>query len=314
MSQGEIVLVSGCPGSGKTSLTRGFPNHIRLNRDLTGGKLADLVPILEQKIGQGGRHFVLDNTFPDAKSRRPFIEAGARHGIPVRIQHLATDAEQASVNIATRMIERYGKLLSPPEIAETSKKDPNIFPPVVLYVYFKRFEQPTTAEGFSKVEVIPFVREYDPSFTGLGLGLDYDLTIRRTISGRPCPFDPDDIEILDNRLEVIKRYKRKKYRPFGCSNQGDVGRGRLPIERAIECFDRTNELLGLKLEYGFCPHPANPVQCWCRKPMPGLPLLFVHKRKLDVRRSIFVGDMKTDEQVAKRLGMQWYHPKDFFKK
>lgn len=309
---GEIVLLSGCPGAGKSTLVSGYPQHVRLNRDLIGGTLAKLARRLNERILSGETHFVLDNTFADTKSRRPFVEIAHRNGIPIHCVHLDTGIEDATVNIATRMWKTYGRILGPDEISAGSRTDPNLFPPIALFAYFKRLEMPAVEEGFASVRIEPFVRKHDPARTGKALLLDYDDTLRRTKSGRVCPWDPDDIEILPNRRKILLDYRKRGYKLLGISNQGDVGRNRLSLDRAKECFERTNKLLRLKIDYKFCPHQSTPVVCYCRKPMPGIVVGFIEQYGLNPSDCILVGDMVSDEKTAARLGIAYAHPRDFF--
>src|SRR5918999_1637291 len=73
---GEVVIVMGMPGAGKTSVARelettGFE---RLNRDALGGSLTDLVPRLDALLADGQHRIVLDNTYPTRRSRNEVIE------------------------------------------------------------------------------------------------------------------------------------------------------------------------------------------------------------------------------------------------
>ena len=72
----------GMPGAGKSMLAldleaRGYE---RLNRDLRGGSLSDLVVALDAGLSDGRRRWVLDNTYPSRKSRNEVIECAWRHG------------------------------------------------------------------------------------------------------------------------------------------------------------------------------------------------------------------------------------------
>ena len=166
-------------------------------------------------------------------------------GVPVRCVWVDTSIEDAQVNAVMRMVRKYGAFLSPDEIKKASRKDPNAFGPSVLFRYRKGFEEPTTTEGFASVERVAFKRSpASPDYTQKALLLDYDGTLRRTKSGDKYPKTPDDIEILPGRRERLLKYKNEGWRLLGVSNQGDVARGRLTIEAARACFERTNELQG----------------------------------------------------------------------
>lgn len=308
----EILIVMGYPASGKSSyvadkLAQGYT---RLNRDTLGGSLDKLAERLDAEIAAGGQRFVLDNTYPTAESRRAVLDVAKKHGIPARCLLLETSIEDAQVNAVARMIRLRGKLLTPEEIKQA--KDPNIFPPAVLFAYRNSFEKPNAAEGWASIEKVPFVRAPDEAYAGKALLLDYDGTLRKTKSGDKYPKSPDDIEILPGRREVLSRYQKDGYHLLGVSNQGDVGRGKLSMDAAIACFQRTNELLGLDVEIAFCPHNPAPISCFCRKPMPGIGVAYIEKYKLDRRETLMVGDMTTDKTFASRVGIKYVDASAFF--
>jgi histidinol-phosphate phosphatase family protein len=309
----EILLVMGYPASGKTTyveqrLTEGYK---RLNRDTTGGTLASLANQLEAEIkAGGGGSFVLDNTYPTAESRRPILDVAKRNAVPVRCLFLETTIEEAQVNAVLRMIRLRGKLLMPDELKR--EKDPNLFPPAALFAYRNSLERPQAAEGFAAIETIPFKRIDDQSYSNKAILLDYDGTLRKTKSGAKYPKDPDDIEILPGRAEVLKRYQNEGYRLLGVSNQGDVARGKLTAEEAMACFRRTNELLGIDIEIGFCPHNPAPISCYCRKPMPGIGVAYLEKYKLSRKDTLMVGDMTSDKTFASRVGIRYVDASAFF--
>lgn len=319
---GEIILVIGFPAAGKTTEVAKFADtHTRLNRDELGGTLKGLATRLRESAKKGLTHFVLDNTFGTEASREPVISAAKELGFKVKAivlwggkrftkAALQKSIEEAQFNAATRMIRKYGKLLTNDKIAK--KKDPNCFPPIVLFSYKKRFEQPTYDEGFDEIVIVPFVRQWPENYTNKALILDYDGTLRDTISGAKYPTNPDDVEILPGRIEKLLAFQKKGYRLLGISNQSGVEKGDLSAATANACFDRTNELLGIDIEYLYCPHNSFPINCYCRKPQTGLGVTFIEKYELDPSQCIYVGDRTTDKTFAKRCGFKFSHAKDFF--
>ncbi len=313
--QPEVVLVMGIPAAGKTRsvapyLARGYT---RLNRDDVGGKLDDLVPLFERKADAGATRFVADNTYPSKASRSTLLAAARRRGWPVRCTWLDVPVAEARKNAAQRMIERCQRLLSPEEMRSASRDDPNLFPPQAQQAWLSRFEPPEVGEGFETVRRIEFERETPADFTNKALVLDYDGTLRRTLSGRVYPTDPDDIEVLPGRTALLKRYLADGYRLLGVSNQSGVATGQLSAETARACFERTNELLGLEIECVFCPHPpSKPPRCWCRKPMPGWGVHFVLKHRLDPAQVTMVGDLDSDRTFAEACGFSYADAEAFF--
>jgi hypothetical protein len=54
-----------------------------------------------------------------------------------------------------------------------------------------------------------------------------------------------------------------------------------------------------------CPHPGGPPACWCRPPLPGLPLAFAREYSIDPGRSILVGTSTANRTLATTLGARY---------
>jgi HAD superfamily hydrolase (TIGR01662 family) len=311
----EVVVLMGVQGAGKSQLVTEYVDkgYERLNRDLLGGKLDDLVPKLSALLAAGKSRVVLDNTYPTRISRAPVIAAAAARGVPVRCRFLDTPIAEARINIVLRMLEKHGRLLGPEEMKALAKTDPNLPPPAAPARWVAGFEAPAADEGFAVVETVAFVRRVDPTHTGKALFLDVDGTLRRTRSGEPYPRHPDDLELLPGRREILAAWVAAGRRLFLVSNQSGVASGKLSREAAEAGFRRTVELLGVPVaDVAFCPHPAFPAGCWCRKPMPGLGVALMQRHKLSREHLIVVGDMKSDAEFAAGLGAKFYDAETFF--
>ena len=308
----EIVIVMGYNAAGKTTLTEGFEKdgYTRFNRDTLGGNLAGLVGEAERAIKSGAERIVLDNTYPTVKQRAEVVALGKRLKIPVRCVHLNTSFEDAQFNACLRMLDKIGKLADTKEL--TKLNNPNLFPPVAIYTYRKAFEKPTKAEGFSKVEVVKFVRTYPSDWTNKAVILDYDQTLRDSTGPKPYPLKPSEVKLLPGRKKVLDKYKEDGFLYFGASNQSGVAKGVLTAQDAEDCFDKTNQLVGHDIKYAYCPHSIPPVVCFCRKPAPGLGVYLMWKHKIDPRQSVMVGDQTTDVNFAKRCGFQYLDQSEFF--
>lgn len=306
-------MVLGYPASGKSSwTTANLPAHQRINRDAEGGSLDALLPLIESALA-AGRDVVLDNTYPTPASRRAVIDLAHARGAPARCVWLDASIEDAQYNAVTRMVQKHGRLLAPSELKAAARSDPNTFVPAVVFAYRRQFVAPRLEEGFASIERVKFTRApQDASYAQRALLLDFDGTLRRTKSGEKYPRRPDDIEILPARAELLRAWRDAGYLLLGVSNQGDVARGRLSEADARACFERTVELLGVKIEIAFCPHNPAPIACWCRKPMPGIGVDYIERYKLDRARTIMVGDMTTDETFARRCGVQYADAERFF--
>ncbi|MBD3212956.1 MAG: HAD-IIIA family hydrolase [Candidatus Lokiarchaeota archaeon] len=308
----------GYPAIGKSTFAQKYTEHeyYRLNRDKLGCKLKELVPEMDKLYKEGKGLFVLDNTYMTSDSRAPVITWAKEHKIPIKCVWITSRTpeaiEVAQYNAVKRMLDKYGKILTNEEIKE--QRDPNIFPPVVLFSFRKKFEKPTKKEGFDASETIQFQRIMDKKiYKNKAIILDYDGTLRKTKSGGKYPKDPNDIEILPHRKSILKKFVNEGYILLGVSNQSFVSKGTLTYQQAEACFNRTNELLGFDIDYKFCPHKAFPLNCYCRKPMPGFGVEFIEKYKLDPDKTIMVGDQTTDKTFARRSGIRFIHADDFFK-
>lgn len=313
--QPEVVMLMGIQGAGKSEATRAYQaaGYARLNRDEEGGSLDDLLPRLRALLENGQERVVLDNTYPTRISREPVITMAHAHAVPVRCRWLTTSMEDARINVSTRMLDRYGKLLGPEERKELTKSDPNLPPPAALQRYMSSFEPPRLDEGFSAIDEIPFRRRPNLEHTNRALLLDADGTLRETFSGELYPRSAGDVKILPGRTEVLRRWVEAGFKLFLVSNQSGIASGKLSEEAARAAFERTRELLGVPIEeVAYCPHRAFPVVCFCRKPMPGMGVYLMRKHKLDPGKTLMVGDMESDRKFSQGLAIAYYDAREFF--
>ncbi len=313
--QPEVVVIMGIQGAGKSSEVARYMAHgyARLNRDELGGTLDDVTQKLGELLSSGQKRVVLDNTYGTRASRYAVIRMAHAHGVPVRCRYLATPINEAYANIVLRLLDRYGKLLGPEDMKALGKEDPNLPPSLALPRWAASFEAPHEDEGFAVVEEIPFVRRVDPLFTGKGLLLDVDGTLRKTKSGELYPRGPEDVELLPGRRAILERWVSDGYTLFFVSNQSGVAGGKVTREAVDAAFSRTIELLGLPVaEVVYCPHPAFPVACFCRKPLPGLGISLIQRHKLAREHLVMVGDMESDREFARAIGAKYVTAEEFF--
>lgn len=311
----DVVLVMGIQGAGKSERVNDFVNagYARLNRDEAGGSLEDLIPRLAELLKTGAKRVVLDNTYPTCQSRFGVIRVAAAAGVPVRCVFMDTPVHEAWQNIAARMVSRYGVPLGPVEMKLMRKFDPNLPPPFALQRWLQTLERPSRSEGFSQVAVVSFVRRPRPDQQGKGLLLDVDGTLRKTISGQPFPAAPDDQTILPGRHEVLMEWVNAGYRLFFVSNQAGIALGQTDAGTVQAAMFRTVELLNVPVtEITFCAHPSKPVECFCRKPMPGLGVYLIEKYGLDREQLVMVGDRDSDREFAANLGIRYFDEQTFF--
>jgi histidinol phosphatase-like enzyme len=56
------------------------------------------------------------------------------------------------------------------------------------------------------------------------------------------------------------------------------------------------------VEPAVCSHGGGPPVCWCRPPLPGLPLAFARAHGVDPARSVLVGTSPAHRTLATTLG------------
>jgi len=54
-----------------------------------------------------------------------------------------------------------------------------------------------------------------------------------------------------------------------------------------------------------CPHTGGPPTCWCRPPLPGLPLAFARAEGVDPARSVVIGAGPAHRTLANALGARY---------
>jgi len=311
---GEVVMIMGLPGAGKSTMARELAarGYLRLNRDETGGTLRGLIPALERTLASETPRVVLDNTYVSRASRAPVIQAAASRGVAVRCVCLSTSVADAQVNAVTRIVERYGRLLDADELAAHRKADPAALAPMTQFRYQRELEPPDPSEGFAQVDLVPFERRADPSRTGRAVIIWCDGILAQSRSGQRVPSSAGDLAVDPGRGATLRRYADQGFRLLGLSWQPDIGDGTRTSADVQAIFAKMNELLALAIEVEYCPHPAGPPRCWCRKPLPGLGVLLLHRHALDPARCLYVGDGPQDAGYAQRLGFSYRSAPEFF--
>jgi len=312
---GEVVLIMGLPGAGKSTIAREFVErgYARLNRDEAGGSLRDLLPRLERVVAGGDARVVLDNTYVSRASRALVVQAAARLGLPVRCVWLSTSVEAAQVNAASRMVSKYGRLLEPHEMRKTVKRDISAFPPGVQFRHQRELEPPDPSEGFSAIEAMPFVRRHDSSMSNRAVIVWCDgVLIRPSADTGRSLMAHGDIDVFAERGAVLRGYQEDGWLVLGISWRPEVADQTLTIEQVDASLSRVPALLGVSIEILYCPHGAGPPICWCRKPLPGLGVLFIQRHHLDPSQCIYVGTGSQDPGFARRLGFQYRDADTFF--
>jgi aryl-alcohol dehydrogenase-like predicted oxidoreductase/predicted kinase len=281
---GEVVLIMGMPGAGKSSLADAYPDHVRLNRDERGGTLAKLAAELDRQLAGGATRVVLDNTYPSSSSRAQVIKIARRHGLPVRAVVLDTPLHDAQRNAAARIIARHGRLPEPAEMLALREVPPN-----AQFRYQRQLEPPQLDEGFDSLDHVAFARRSEPPGTRVAI-VELDNLIWR---GRPRTH----VELLPGARDRLTALLDRGFALAGTAWQPE------PFDPAIDSHLAAQ--LGLPIAIARCTHPPGPPVCWCRKPLPGLALLLAHRHGFALTGSIHVGATPADRGFAARAGLEF---------
>jgi aryl-alcohol dehydrogenase-like predicted oxidoreductase/predicted kinase/histidinol phosphatase-like enzyme len=286
---GEIVLVVGMPGAGKTTLAADFTarGYVRLNRDDRGGTLRELARALDATLAAGATRVVLDNTYPTRASRAEVIAVARRHRVAARCLVVATTLEQAQANAVARMLDLHGRLLEPAELVATAT-----IAPTAQFRFRRAYEPPRVDEGFTAVDEVAFVARA-PRAGAAALVVELDGVVWR---GRPRA--PHDIVLVDGARDHLAAWRAAGIPILATAWQ--------PVAHDADALDaRLAELVGFAVPVARCRHPAGPPVCWCRKPLPGLALWLARVHRLALDRSVHVGAGPADRGFAARAGMRY---------
>jgi aryl-alcohol dehydrogenase-like predicted oxidoreductase len=270
----EVVLVMGIPGAGKSRVAEEYVarGYERLNRDERGGSLRELADALDEMLAAGVRRVVLDNTYLTRAARSYVVDAAGRHGASTRCVWLDTPLAQAQVNLVERLLAHFGSLPSPQEL-----RGPGTLAPTSQMRALRELEPPSIDEGLTDVEHVAFARASSDSARG---GVFVAAAVLREGSWL-SQSDPDAPHLVFD------------WRPDGAPEE------LAPLVSALAA-----EVSG-PVESALCPHPAGPPTCWCRPPLPGLPLAFARAHGVDPARSILVGASPAHRTLATTLGARY---------
>lgn len=124
----------------------------------------------------------------------------------------------------------------------------------------------------------------------------------------------DDFVFLPGVFEGIQRLKRAGYLLVVVTNQAGIGRG---YYTESDFHQLTEYMCRILAERGagvdgvyFCPHHPEAgegeyrLNCNCRKPQPGLLLQAAAELKIDLARSVLIGDKLSDVQAGVAAGLE----------
>lgn len=140
----EMILMVGCPGSGKSHFAKHYLNEYQhVNRDSLGS-WQKCVSAIEKFLADGKR-VVVDNTNPDRSSRQRYIDVAKKRNIPVRCFVMSVTIEHAKHNNKFRELTDRSHV----KVGE-----------VIINSYMKNYVPPALDEGFTEILEINFVPKF----------------------------------------------------------------------------------------------------------------------------------------------------------
>jgi hypothetical protein len=184
------------------------------------------------------------------------------------------------VNLVERLLERFDGLPPPEELRKVARGEPGLHTPTSQMRTLRELEPPSNDEGFASVEQVEFART--PSSRGKVGVFVAAVALRR----------PGWDHVLDESDPAASHLV------FDWSPDGT------PDDLADVVALLAAQVSG-HVEGTLCPHPAGPPVCWCRPPLPGLPLAFTRAHDIDPSRSILVGTSPAHRTLATTLGARY---------
>lgn len=132
--QNEIIVLTGIPGSGKSTLVKKrFRRYKRINLDTLKSRYREEVEILTAL--RRSENVIIDNTNTTTRGRMRYIEMAKAFGVPIRSIYLKCPLELA--------LER-----------NSARRGKERVPDFVVKFYYRKLVPPTVDEGFDSCEVI----------------------------------------------------------------------------------------------------------------------------------------------------------------
>ena len=176
------------------------------------------------------------------------IDAASRHGVAPRCIWLETPLAQAQVNLVERLLERFGSLPTPDELRQLARREPGVHAPTSQMRALRELEPPSADEGLADVEHVPFSRAPDSRRARVGA---FVAAAALTQPG------------WEHALE--QGAPRAPHLVFDWNADGTP-------DALTAAAERLASQVAGPVESALCSHSGGPPSCWCRPPLPGLPL------------------------------------------
>ena len=258
--------------------------YVRLNRDERGGTLRELADALETGLSSGVRRIVLDNTYLTRAARSHVIETRAPPRGPGAVR-VARHAARAGPGQPRRAHARPVRHAAGARRAQTARA------PV-----------PRRARADLADEDRPRARAARDR-------RGVRSTWRRS---RSCAAPaPDSVPARAGVFVAAAALERPGWEQ--AIAHGDPSAPHLLFHWSpgdtpdVLEPDRARLAAAVAgpVDTALCPHPGGPPTCWCRPPLPGLPLAFARTHGVDPARSILIGTGPAHRNLATALGARY---------
>lgn len=129
-----------------------------------------------------------------------------------------------------------------------------------------------------------------------------------------APISPDQLELIQQIIPVLKKTKERGYLSFVVSNQPDIALGlinenaKAEMEKKFVSLLKDKDIAIDKIYY--CHHdvkssnPKYSLDCNCRKPKPGLLKMAMEEFEIDSEKSFMIGDRASDIKAGQSAGVK----------
>jgi bifunctional polynucleotide phosphatase/kinase len=139
----ELVLFVGPPAAGKTFFYRNYlKDYVHINQDTLKSRAVCMKKASEAL--DRGHSVVIDNTNPDLKSRKGYVQLARERNVPVRCVVFEVPREICRHNNFYRVFHR----------------DERRTPSIAANVFFSKYEEPSVDEGYQEI----IKQKWCPSF------------------------------------------------------------------------------------------------------------------------------------------------------
>ncbi len=143
-------------------------------------------------------------------------------------------------------------------------------------------------------------------------GVLNDLVLNKEERQISSPLSARQLHVFPYAANMIKEIQKMGFKAIVISNQPGVAKKQFSYSEFIRMKKKLERELAKKGcsldgEYYCLHHPAAlirkyKVKCVCRKPKPGLLLRAASENKIDLKKSLFVGDALVDVKAGKAAG------------